>query len=148
MIKNGIFFICALFILITPNIFTQDNYNHIAHQNLKRSMDHLIKGDYANALKYINESIKFDKNSPISYIIRARIYFETGEMDKTIADCAAAINLDSSSSTAYIIRGNAHVKKGDYNKAISDWESALRINPNIEEARQNIELARERMSGD
>ena len=146
--KNSFLLFCVLLIIFIPDLFAQDNYNHTAHQHLKRSMEHLLKGDYDSALKSINESLKFDRNSAISYIIRARAYFELGEMERAIADCTHVINIDRNSSTAYVIRGNAYVRKGDYNKAISDWESALRINPNIDEARQNIELARERMSGD
>jgi len=40
-------------------------------------------------------------------------------------------------------RGIAYYNKGDLDRAITDWESVLRVNPNIVQARQYIEKARQ-----
>jgi len=143
-LKKLIVFMCVFIFISAHGLFAQEN--HTANRYLRLGMEQLLMGEYVNAIMNINESLKYDKNHSLPYIIRARAFFELGDMDRTIADCSHVITIDRRSSTAYVIRGNARVIKGEYNRAIADYESALRINPNIEEARQNIELARERMN--
>ena len=143
MIKKRVFFALAL-VFVLPLISTPayaQNYNYAAHQHLKRSLDFLVNGDYANAINSSNNALRLDPSFTLSYIIRARAYYEINEFDKAITDCSSAIRLDGGSITAYTIRGNAYKKKGDYTRAITDWETALRVDPNSAEARNNLELA-------
>ena len=109
-------------------------------------MEHLINGDYKGAITSSDSALKLDPNFTLSYIIRARAYYEINELDQAIADCGQALKLDGNNTSAYTIRGNAYGRKGDYTRAISNWETALRIDPNISEARINIELARQQMA--
>jgi len=139
--KNAVFFAlaCVLFSVSIHGVNAQ-NYSYSAHQHLKRSMDYLINGDYHNAISSSDLALKLDPNLVISYIIRARAYYEIDELDRAIIDCSHAIKLDGSSTTAYTLRGNAYGKKGDYIMAISNWETALKIDHNNSEARTNLEL--------
>jgi len=129
-------FVCVIF------INAQQNYNPVALDYFKKSLEFLSNGDYHNTIINCNHVIRIDPNSAITYVIRGRAFYELGDYERAIADCNQAIRLDRNNAAAYVIRGNAYVQTGDLQRAISDWEAALRINPNIPEAAQNIELAR------
>jgi tetratricopeptide (TPR) repeat protein len=144
-IKTQVFFLvvlCIKLLVFVPQAFGQQAYNHHALEHLRRSLNFLVEGDYYNAVLASNQLIRADPNSSVNYVIRARAFFEMNDFERVIADCTQAIRLDRNNSGAFVIRGNAHAQRGDLTRAISDWEAALRLNPNIEEARQNIELAR------
>jgi tetratricopeptide (TPR) repeat protein len=122
----------------------QENYSSRALEYFKRSLECLIIGDYDNAISNCTAVLRFDPNSAVTYTIRARAHYEKGDMENAIADSTQATRLDRNNISAYIIRGNAYVRSGNFDRAIADWEAVLRINPENTDARQNIDLARER----
>jgi tetratricopeptide (TPR) repeat protein len=135
-------FLCIFIFNAIPHV----NAQHIhpsALEHFRRSLEYLLIGDYHNAIISSNNVIRMDPNSAINYVIRARAFYEINDYERAIADSSHAIRLDRNNAAAFNIRGNAHGQNGDINRAIADWEAALRINPNIDEARHNIELARQ-----
>jgi len=128
------------------NATAQQQYNASALEHLKRSLNFMMSGDYLNAIASCNQLIRLDANSTVNYIIRARAYYEIGEYDLAISDCNLVTGLDRNNTAAYNIRANCYRQKGDLSKAIAEWQTALRINPGLEEARVNIELARAALS--
>ena len=64
-------------------------------------------------------------------------YFEMGDYDKAIADCTKDIEAESWSWT-YIVRGRAYKAKGMLEEAKSDFIKALSLQPNLEEARTEL----------
>jgi len=145
--KNWIFFAVLLCLVFTaiPHLYGQQQqpYNPIALDYFKRSLEALILSDYNNTILYCNQVIRLDPNSAVTYVIRARAYYEISDYDKAIADSNQALRLDRNNAAAYTIRGNAYAQNGDYTRAISSWQAALRVNPEIDEARHNIELAQQ-----
>ena len=141
--KKRVFFTLSLclFVFIINQQINAQNLHPTTLENLKRSIEYLMAGDYHNAVITSNQVIRADPNSAINYVIRARALYELNDYDRVIADCTHAIRLDRNNSAAFLIRGNAYGQKDDYTRAISDWQAALRLNPNIDEARHNIELA-------
>ena len=142
-IKSTVFTVlfCLLVLVSAPVFSQQQDYNPLALDHFKQSLKYMMIGDYYNAIISCNNVIRIDPNSAVAYALRARAYFELNDLDKSLADCNQAIKIDRNNSAAYNIRGNIYVKKGDYKRAISDWQAAIRINPDLEEARYNIELA-------
>jgi len=143
--KKSLFFVLFIFL----NLFTiisglsgDETYNYYALEYFKKSLECLVTGEYNKAINYCNQVIIRDPKSAVTYTIRARAYFEKNDMNNAIKDCTQAINLDKSNISAYFIRGNAYAKEGNINKAISDWQSVLRLDPENENAKHNIELAR------
>ena len=143
-IKRIVFTVLLCFFLFVsiPVFSQQQDYNPLALEHFKRSLQYMMLGDYPNAALSCTNVIRIDPNSAVAYAIRARAYFEMNDLDKSLADCNQAIKLDRNNAAAYNIRGNIYVKKGDYKRAISDWQAAVRINPDLEEAKYNIELAK------
>ncbi|MGB6446659.1 MAG: tetratricopeptide repeat protein [Xanthobacteraceae bacterium] len=60
-----------------------------------------------------------------------------------MADYDRAIALDPGFALAYNNRGAAYGKKGDLDCAIADYQQALRVNPQFDQAAQNLADARE-----
>jgi tetratricopeptide (TPR) repeat protein len=142
-IKRTVFtvLLCFFIFVSIPCVYSQQDYNPVALEHFRRSIQYIMLGDYYNAIISSNNVIKLDPNSAVAYTIRARAYYEMNEFDRAITDCGQAIKLDRNNAAAYNIRGNAYGKKGEFKRAISDWQAAIRINPNLEEAKYNIELA-------
>jgi tetratricopeptide (TPR) repeat protein len=138
--KRNIFLFILCFLILSVGLFGQE-YDSQALRFLKMSVENLMNGNYIKAIEYSTRVIKIDPDSAVTYVIRARAYFELGDMDKAIADSTQAIRRDRSNIGAYSIRGNAYGRKGDMDRAIADWKAVLRINPDADEARLNIEKA-------
>jgi len=119
----------------------QSSFNVHALEDLKKSIESLIVGDYDNAIFYSSNVIKREPASSVAYTVRARAYFEKGDMTNTIADCTQAISHDRNNASAYSIRADAYVRNGNMNRAVSDWRSVLKISPENTVAQHNIELA-------
>ncbi|MCL2229569.1 MAG: hypothetical protein FWC01_00570 [Treponema sp.] len=140
--------IIVVFILavLIPFAGAQQPYNQTALEHFKQSLEYLMVGDYHNAIISSNNVLRIDPFSSVSYVVRARAYFELNDFDRVVADCTQAIRHDRNNAAAFVIRGNVHIRRGDITRAISDWQAALRINPNIPEAEQNIALARQQQA--
>jgi len=134
-----LFFICFL-IFSTISVYTQE-YDSQALKYLKSGIENLMNGNYYKAIEDCTRVIRIDPKSAVTYVIRARAYFELGDMDKAIADSTLAIRRDRENIGAYSVRGNAYGQKGDTDKAIADWKAILKINPDYDEAKINIEKA-------
>jgi len=120
------------------------DYNPRALEYFKRSLECLIIGDYDNAILNCTVVLRYDPDSAVTYTIRARAHFEKGDIANAIADATRAISLDRDNISAYLIRGNSYAISGDIDRAIADWQQVLRRDPENTNARQNIDLARER----
>jgi len=118
----------------------QSSFNVHALEDFKKSLESLITGDYDKAILYSSGVIRREPSSSVAYTIRARAYFEKGDMTNTIADCNQAISYDRNNISAYSLRANAYAKNGNTNRALSDWRTVLRISPENTDAQRNIEL--------
>jgi len=135
-----LFLLCFL-VLSTLSVYAEQEYDSQALRYLKSSILNLMNGNYKKAIEDSTRVIKIDPDSAVTYVIRARAYYELGDMDKAIADSTLAIKHDRENTGAYSIRGGAYVKKGDIDKAVADWKAILKINPDADEAKLNIEKA-------
>ena len=138
--KRNIFLFILCLLVFSAVLFGQE-YDSQALRFLKISVESLMNGNYNKAIEYSTRVIKIDPDSAVTYVIRARAYFELGDMDKAIADSTQAIRRDRNNIGAYSIRGNAYGRKGDMDRAIADWKAILKINPDADEAKLNIEKA-------
>jgi len=138
----ALLFFINIFIAI-PLVNAQSNNRPDAITYFKRSLEYLLNGDYDSAIADCNYVIRLDPESAVTYTVRARAYYEKGDYDKAIADCTSAIKYDRNNASAFAIRGSSYGKKGDLDRAIKDWEAVLRVNPKIDNAKLNIEKAKQ-----
>jgi len=132
--------LCACFLISVFQANGQSSFNVYALEDLNKSIESLIAGNYDNAILYSSGVIRREPNSSVAYTVRARAYFEKGDMTNAIADCTQAISHDRNNISAYSIRANAYAKNGNTNRALSDWRAVLKISPENTDAQRNIEL--------
>jgi len=144
--KRALFVLLSIlcFFAVITNASGQSEFNPRALEYFKRSLECLIIGDYDNAILNCTVVLRFEPNSAVTYTIRARAYYEKGDMENAVADATRAISHDRNNISAYTIRGNAQARLGNTDRAIADWQAVLRIDSENTDARQNIDLARER----
>jgi tetratricopeptide (TPR) repeat protein len=136
-------FICVFFAI--SNVYGQDTINPHYLDLFNQSLVSLLANDYADSISKSTEVIRRYPNLTVSYVVRARAYFELGYYDNAIEDCNQALKTDANNVGAYSIRASSYAQRaqrGDLNRAIADWQRVLRLSPENEEARKNIELAR------
>jgi hypothetical protein len=73
------------------------------------------------------------------HLDQATIYLdETGELDKALAECDAAIELNPHLADAYNLRGIVLEELGRTLEAMDAYERAIRLDPDFVEARENL----------
>lgn len=87
------------------------------------------KGDFKNALYYLNEAIKLDPKNARAYNIRGLAKYESENYEDAILDYDKAIVIDSKYVAAYNNRGNAKSELGDHKGAILDFDKAIKYDP-------------------
>ncbi len=86
--------------------------------------------DYARAIEYYTQSIKYNPNDAAPYNNRGFAYESQGDYNRAIADYNRAIQLDPSFALAYRNRGNVYESQGDYDRAIADYTRAIQLDLN------------------
>ncbi|MDR2941906.1 MAG: tetratricopeptide repeat protein [Treponema sp.] len=139
--KRSLFLFILCFLVFSSLCLYAQEYDNQALRYLKSGLLNLMNGNYKKAIEECNKVIRIDPDSAVTYVLRARAYFELGDIDRAIADSTQAIKRDKENIGAYLIRGNAYGKKGDLERAIADWNAILKINPDFDDAKLNIEKA-------
>jgi tetratricopeptide (TPR) repeat protein len=139
--KRNIFLFFICFLAFSSIRTYGQEYDSQALRHFKSSVENLMKGNYSKAIEDSTRAIRIDPDSAVTYVIRARAYFEIDDMDRAIADSTQAIKRDRNNIGAYSIRAGAYVKKGDLDRAVADWKAILKINPDADDAKLNIEKA-------
>ncbi len=79
-----------------------------------------------------------DKNiASVLYACRMSAYFESGQVDKALIDCNAAIALNAKDAAAYYNRASIYSSKRNYKLAIRDSTAAIQLNPKYANAYHN-----------
>jgi tetratricopeptide (TPR) repeat protein len=79
-----------------------------------------------------------------TFLDRGLLFASRGDYQKAIADFSEAIRLNPNLTAAYTIRSAVYINNGNYALAIADLEEILRFNPNDQDARRNLDIARQR----
>ncbi len=131
-----------LILLLFTNLFSASPESLIKKGNTLYK-----KGKFEDALKhYTKARISMPTSSALSYNI-GNIHYKKREYDKAIE--AYEMALDSKDKTikenSYFNMGNCYFQKEDYLKAIENYKKALELDPEDEDAKINLELARKKL---
>jgi tetratricopeptide (TPR) repeat protein len=105
-----------------------DNPNNAAAYQ-RRSYALESQGDYDNALKDINETIRLSFVHIGGWNSRGLLYCARKEYDKAITDLSLAIRLAPHLAAGHSNRGYAWMMKKDYDKALNDLNTAIFLEP-------------------
>ncbi len=131
-----------LILLFTSNLFFASPESLIKKGNTLYK-----KGKFEDALKYYTKArISMPIEPALSYNI-GNIHYKKREYDKAIEAFEKA--MDSKNKTikenSYFNMGNCYFLKEDYLKAIENYKKALELDPEDEDAKINLELARKKL---
>jgi len=114
-----------------------------ANRYTRRGDAYYNKKDYDRAIVDYTEAIRLDPTVS-RYYNRGVAYNNKKDYDKAIADYSEALRLNPNYAAAYNGRGNAYYMKGDYTNAIADYEKCLSLEPNHKNARQFLEISKQK----
>ncbi|XP_067622264.1 small glutamine-rich tetratricopeptide repeat-containing protein beta [Eurosta solidaginis] len=113
-------------------------------ETYKNEGNRLMKnGKYNEALLQYNKAITFDPKNPIYYCNRAAAYIRLNNNESAITDCKTALIYNSTYSKAYGRLGIAYSNLKMYLEAQQAYEKAIELDPDNQDYRNNLEVARE-----
>lgn len=98
-------------------------------------------GNFAEALKPLEDSIRLNPNRAESYYWRGIAYHGLQDFNMAIESLNKAIQLDGTKGSYYLSRGLLYSNQGKHEQAISDYTEALRLDPSLQVARANKEYS-------
>ncbi len=111
---------------------------------IREGITHRQRGRFGRAIADFDEAIGINRESTEAWYQRALTWGHMREYRRAINDFNRAIVLDRDYGDAYNDRGYAQFCLGDYQSAVSDFETAIQLNPDDEQARVNLDMARRR----
>jgi Ca-activated chloride channel family protein len=105
------------------------------------------KGDYDNALKLFIDAQIRDPDRPALLYNIGNAYYKTGDYESAYRYFNQALSSDDDNLRykAQYNLGNTSFRRGALEEAIQHYEAALKIDPNDEQARQNIDFIKQIM---
>jgi len=114
---------------------------------LNKGLDAYEKGDYESALEsFMDAQLDEPDRSEILYNI-GNAYYKLGDFDAAYQNYQQALKSekDNLKEKAFYNLGNTHYRKGAFEDAVKSYTAALEIDPNDEEARQNLAFVKKRI---
>ena len=87
------------------------------------------KGDYGRALTALDDAIRRNPNSALTYSTRGAVYFQLKKYDEAIKDYTQAIGLGQNDTVTVLNRASAYAKNGEFDKALDECNAIIRVNP-------------------
>jgi len=95
-------------------------------------------GDNDEALNYYKQAIEIDKSNEFIHNSMASIYRANGEFSSAKLHLQASLEIDGENPITYYNYGNLYVDMKHPQEAINMYEKAIEINPEFEEAKEEL----------
>ncbi len=96
-------------------------------------------GDNTEALKYYKEALSLDKKNEMIHNAMASLYRANGEFTSAKIHLKASLDIDDENPITYYNYGNLCVEIGNTEEAVEMYERAIELNPDFEEAKEELE---------
>lgn len=103
--------------------------------------------DYDKAESYYTEALKLNPGYPKSLNNLANINFRKGKFKEAEELYSKAIELDNNFIDPYLNLGHLYFISEHYGLAVINYKRVLEINPNNEQARNNLKIIESKLSG-
>jgi len=108
----------------------------IAIEEKNKGNEFFKKGDYPQAKKHYDESIKRNPDAAATYSNRAAVFMKLCEFSHALKDTETCIKLDPKFVKGYVRKGGCLEAMKKYTEAVDVYKKALEIDPNNNEAKQ------------
>jgi tetratricopeptide (TPR) repeat protein len=98
-------------------------------------------GNLGKAFDQLNETIKSDPKCAAAYFMRAGIFADAGQNQKSAADFTTALELDPNNADFHNARGFFYLTRQDIDSSLKDFSAALKLNPQHAQSYNNRGLA-------
>ena len=102
-------------------------------------MDEVERGDIDKAIETFTQVIKLDPSFAEAWNKRATLYFLTGDLRKSLADCDEVIKRNPQHFGALAGYAQIHVQLENYERALDYARRAVAVNPNLDGTRELIQ---------
>ena len=102
-------------------------------------MDAVERGELDKAIETFSQVIKLDPSFAEAWNKRATLYFMTGDLRRSLADCDEVIKRNPQHFGALAGYAQIHLQLENYERALAFARRALAVNPNLEGTRELIE---------
>ncbi|MFR9666943.1 MAG: tetratricopeptide repeat protein [Rikenellaceae bacterium] len=117
----------VIFIMSITSISAQYNRDYF----LWVARQHLIKGDYREAITSLNTLIRVDEKAYEGYFLRGIAKYNLGDLLGADGDLTAAITYNPVYTTAYTYRAITRSRLGNYDDALNDFTEAIELRPDL-----------------
>lgn len=107
-------------------------------------LEYYNQGEYLESLKMYQEAESYFPEDPRLEFNRGTAEFKSGNIDKAIRHFEKSVD-STSPEVQWKSRfnlGNSYMRAGDRKKAAEEFIKALKLNPDLKEARKNLEYLR------
>jgi Tfp pilus assembly protein PilF len=105
---------------------------------LNRANIYSRRGQYEKAFADYKRALELDPSNPLIPYNMGNAYLDRGQPTRAAEVFTLAVNLDSGFALAYFNRGIARQRLGDSVGANQDFRRTLELDPNAEQARQQL----------
>jgi tetratricopeptide (TPR) repeat protein len=106
----------------------------------EQGIDEMNSGRTADSIATFTRIIGIKPDFAEGWNKRATIYFITGELQKSLSDCAEVMKRNPNHFGALAGYGQIYLQLGEYEKALEYFNRALAVNPNLEGVEFNARL--------
>ncbi|AOP36230.1 hypothetical protein A0128_19565 [Leptospira tipperaryensis] len=112
---------------------------------ISEGLDHYNQGEYVDSLRKYQEAESYFPEDPRLEFNRGSVEFKSGNLDKAIRHFEKSANSPTPELQwrSRFNLGNSYMRAGDRKKAAEEYIKALKLNPDLKEARKNLEYLRQ-----
>ncbi len=95
------------------------------------AMASYAQGDFATAVRQLDEVIALQPGTAVAYFNRGSAYVQIRQVDHAVADFDRALFLDPNLPDVHRLRGNLWLLQCDYDRALADFDAAIQQAPAV-----------------
>lgn len=139
--KKLLSIILSLFFI---GVFTESSAQQNGNKEVNKGNEAYRKGDFATALKFYDQALKINPSNEFAKVNKGIAYNKTNkteEATKAYNEALKSVRDAGLRSTVNYNKGVNSAKQEKYREAIDDFKEALRKMPQDQKARENLQLA-------
>jgi tetratricopeptide (TPR) repeat protein len=114
---------------------------------MAQATEAMQSGRHAEAIKILDQVVKNKPDFAEGWNRRATVYYLTGDLKKSIADCDEVLKRNPGHFGALSGLGQIYLQLEDEETALKWFRRALEANPNMLSVEMNIKMLEERLKG-